>query len=115
MCCENDHIGPPPEWLRDFDDQCLPDYPRLPGGVRWGQGSAALSLALWHALGLTADRERGPRPVSTQGGRGRAEPGARFGDDIPSKTWRELHATPDGGGGLGEQLGGFMPPNRLTH
>lgn len=113
MCCGPDHIGPPPEWLRDHDDGCLTDYPRLPEGLRWGQGSAPMALALWDRLGLTAPAP-GSRPVSTEGGHGRAEPGARLGDDIPSKTWRELNATPDGGGGLGDQLAGFMPPNRLT-
>jgi hypothetical protein len=105
MCCTDDHIGPPPEWHRDHDDASLTDYPRLPGGLHWGQGSAALALALWAAvLGLPA--EPGPRPVSTEGGQGRAELAWRHGDDIPSRMWRQLAAL-DPGGGLGDMLSGY--------
>lgn len=68
MCCQPDHVGPDPEWYADTDGIPL-DYPRA--------RVTAATLATWaRLLGPHAFDGSALRPVSTEGGSGRALPTA---------------------------------------
>jgi hypothetical protein len=106
VCCQPDHIGPPPEWHRDHDDRCLPDYPRAAAVP-----PAALALRLWDACGLTAP-EPGPRPVSTEDGHGRALPQNLLHRHLRYADMRAELAGYDPGGGLEHPDPGCRPTRR---
>lgn len=79
MCCQPDHIGPPPEWQyladREGHGGDLPDRAGLPlTGARVGRGDLAALASILHD---SHQRGSGPGrgPVSTEGGQGRAMPG----------------------------------------
>jgi hypothetical protein len=104
MCCSEDHIGPPPEWQyladREGDTGILPERAALPlTGARVGRGDlAALAAVLQPAPGHAP----GPRPVSTEGGQGRALPTfRRTPDGAPMRDddWAEQMAAYSAGDG----------------
>jgi hypothetical protein len=95
VCCEPGHIGPPPEWYRDAADQA-PPLRRLPSG-------AALAVMLWQLV-LPA-REPGPRPVSTEGGHGRAKLHPRWLGEDAEEDWTAALPADPGGLGLAGWLG----------
>lgn len=103
----------PPE--RDPADRYADTRGELFAGEPASPTARALTAAMLQ-LGGWRQNERPCRPASTEGGQGRAEPGRRLGDDLPSTAWRLLKATPEGGG-LDDVLRGFRAPdhaNRLT-
>ena len=62
MCCESGHVGAPPEWHKEDAGEVIHEGRWLP--------TAAQSVAWWRRQ--FAPPEPGPRPVSTEGGQGRA-------------------------------------------
>lgn len=81
MCCEPSHLGPPPEWRREQAGEVIREG-RWPSVPSVAEGLAALA-SICHPGHQEADR---PRPVSTEGGQGRAllsnflRPGERYED-----------------------------------
>lgn|SRR5215472_15482885 len=95
----------PPE--RDPADR----YADTRGEIVAGETSPTARALTAAMVGLWGARPPRPRPISTEGGRGRAEPATRLGDDIGSQAWRELQRVPEGGDWLDQMRRGFRPPD----
>jgi hypothetical protein len=71
MCCTPEHLGPPPEWQREYDGEVISDG-LVPPSVSAAEGLNVLASVLHPAHQRGSGPGRGPRPRSTEGGQGRA-------------------------------------------
>lgn len=108
MCCEPDHIGPPPGWYDGTTEvETLAE-------VRRRQLAALASILKPPDQSDPGPRPRtGPRPVSTEDGQGRALITMRHPNGIRER-WEDWHNPVSGGGDL-YLPGGTNPGSWVAH